>query len=99
MTLTPNPFPELLHLIVAGLRHVGQTEVLILLLNGMVTDRMDARNGINKLFLAQLENAVACQELSQPWRPFIDRALFERMVEVGLMPPLHCIAQRQLGIF
>ena len=38
--LPPEPFAEFLNLVVACLRAVGQTKMFVLLLDGMVADRM-----------------------------------------------------------
>ncbi|HHH7840104.1 TPA: hypothetical protein ACP2P7_004525, partial [Escherichia coli] len=48
-SLPPEPHAELFHLVVAGLRSVRQAQVLVFLLDRVVSDRVHPGNGIHEL--------------------------------------------------
>src|SRR5690606_38860647 len=64
----------------------------------VVSDREHPRYSVNELFLSQIQNAFAREQLTKSRRPLVNRTLFERVIEFGGMPPFQGLPKCQFGV-
>jgi hypothetical protein len=76
----------------------AEAEVLVFLLDRVVAHGVHPRHNFHEVLFVQADDPSPRQVLPETWRPFMDRALLEGMIEVSGVPPFARSAQCQFRV-